>query len=99
MSSPVARATCAQDVGTMSVVATMLGDAPRALYFPNNLGNLQVGPLEAGDDNHTGIWHLSQVRLLVGQLAAVTCGSPADQLLPDVGGSPGVDVCLRATTN
>ena len=48
------------DVGTMSVVATMLGDTPRALYFPNNLGNLQIGPLEAGDDNHTGIWHLSQ---------------------------------------
>lgn len=48
------------NVGTMTVRPTMLGDAPRALYFPINLGNLQVGPLNAGDENHTGIWHLSQ---------------------------------------
>jgi hypothetical protein len=48
------------DVGTISLTATLLDGQPRALYFPVNLGNLQVGPLEAGDENHTGIWHLTQ---------------------------------------
>jgi hypothetical protein len=48
------------DVGTMSLTVTLLADAPRALYFPVNLGNLQIGPLSAGDENHTGVWHLTQ---------------------------------------